>query len=111
MLGNHFHEQCKNGVRQFAFQYAAIIGTGNKITNPVKIGFHHSGSYYYSSIFPVKATDGKFSKTKVQKDFWPETAYIVPIVLTNWLVKAGTDKTTIETVYKDLKVTVKEIKK
>ena len=76
-----------------------------------KVRIHHSGSYYYSSIFPVKATDGKFSKTKVQKDFWPETAYIVPIVLTNWLVKAGTDKTTIETVYKDLKVTVKEIKK
>jgi hypothetical protein len=75
-----------------------------------KVRIHNSGSYFYSSVFPVKATAGKFTKTLKQKDFWPGTAYATPIVLVNWLIKPGTDKNTFETVYKNLKVTVKEIK-
>lgn len=75
-----------------------------------KVRIHNSGSYFYSSVFPVKATAGNFTKTLKQKDFWPGTAYVTPIVLVNWLIKPGTDKNTFETVYKDLKVTVKEIK-
>ena len=76
-----------------------------------KVRIHNSGSYFYSSIFPVKATAVNFSKTMVQKNFWADAAYASPIILTNWLIKSGTDKATIETVYKDMKVTVKEIKK
>ena len=75
-----------------------------------KVRIHNSGSYFYSSVFPVKATAGNFTKTLKQKDFWPGTAYVTPIILVNWLIKPGTDKNTFETVYKDLKVTVKEIK-
>jgi hypothetical protein len=112
-ISREFSTSSVRGVKKEGDVMTVTFASGIQKDYPAgtKVRIHHSGSYYYSSIFPVKATDGKFSKTKVQKDFWPETAYIAPIVLTNWLVKAGTDKTTIETVYKDLKVTVKEIKK
>ena len=112
-ISREFSTSSVRGVKKEGDVMTVTFASGIQKDYPAgtKVRIHLSGSYYYSSIFPVKATDSKFSKTKVQKDFWPGTAYITPIILTNWLVKAGTDKATIETVYKDMKVTVKEIKK
>lgn len=75
-----------------------------------KVRIHTSGSYFYSSIVAVKNKDANFSRTINQNQFWVETAYVRPIILVNWLLKKGTDSKKVETVYKNLKVTVKEIK-
>lgn len=75
-----------------------------------KVRIHNSGSYFYSNVFQVKNSAYAFSKTLKQNNFWAETAYIRPIILVNWILKSGTDKAKIETVYTNLKVTVKEIK-
>ena len=73
-----------------------------------KVRIQKTGSYYYTNIIAVKAKETKFAKELKLNQLWPETAYISPMILVNWSSKV--DKKTLETVYKDLKFVIKEIK-
>lgn len=75
-----------------------------------KVRIQATGSYFYSSVFSVKNKPVNFSKKLKQGNFWVETAYIRPMILVNWSLSKNVDKSKLETVYKDIKLTVKEIK-
>lgn len=75
-----------------------------------KVRIQVTGAYFYSGVYAVKAKPTGFGKALKQNQFWAETAYIRPMILVNWSLKKGMDRSKLETVYKDMKVTVKEIK-
>ena len=77
-----------------------------------KVRVQMSGSYFYTDIVrKVDATEKKFvAKEYKQKQFWIEAAYISPMILVNWSLPAKYDKNNLEVIYKDLKLTIKDIK-
>lgn len=75
-----------------------------------KVRLQKTGSYFYTHIIPVKKAENKFGRALKQNQFWAETAYITPMILVNWAAAKNVDKKNMETIYKDLKLTVKEIK-
>ena len=75
-----------------------------------KVRIYKTGSYFYTHIIPVKNAENKFGRALKQKQFWTETAYISPMILVNWAVAKNADRKNLETIYKDLKLTVKKIK-
>ena len=74
------------------------------------IAIQKSGSYYYSSFVKPGAKDKAFRHPLKKVNFWKKTAYISPMILVNWGLPAKADKSKLETIYKDMKLTIKEIK-
>lgn len=74
------------------------------------VAIQKSGSYFYSSSAKPGTKDRTFQNALKQKYFWKKTAYISPMILVNWSLPAKTDKSKVETIYKDLKLVIKEIK-
>ena len=74
------------------------------------IAIQKSGAYYYSSYVKPGAKDKAFQHPLKKVNFWKKTAYISPMILVNWGLPAKADKSKLETIYKDMKLTIKEIK-
>lgn len=75
-----------------------------------KVRIQVTGAYFYSGSVAVKAKATNFSRPLKKNQFWTETAYIRPMCLVNWSLKKGTDMKKLETVYKNMKLTIKAIK-
>ena len=75
-----------------------------------KVRLQRSGSYFYSSIVRPGKKPVNFQKNLKKGDFWIKTAFIRPMILVNWGLPAKADKTKVETLYKNMKLTIKEIK-
>ena len=76
-----------------------------------KVRIQKSGSYYYSNIIRPTANKAVNFQNELKKsNFWMKTAYIKPMILVNWGLTAKTDSAKVETQYKNMKLTIKEIK-
>ncbi|MBR2426083.1 MAG: hypothetical protein IKB16_05000 [Lentisphaeria bacterium] len=76
-----------------------------------KVRIQKSGSYFYSNIIRPTANKAVNFQNELNKSkFWAKTAYIRPMILVNWGLSAKTDSAKVETQYKNMKLTIKEIK-
>lgn len=76
-----------------------------------KVRIQMAGGYYYTNYFSKTSDQWKnFGSNIKAAQFWPEAAYLRPLILANWMIPAKTDKTKIGSEYKNLKLIIKEIK-
>ena len=76
----------------------------------IKVRIQNSGGYFYSGYTKTKADWVKFGKELKKNQFWIEAAYVRPLILLNWSTPAKTPASKIGTQFKNMKLTVKEIK-
>lgn len=75
-----------------------------------KVRIQNSGGYFYSGYVRTNAKWIKFGKPLKKNQFWVEAAYVRPMLLLNWNAPKGTPKDKIGSMYKNMKLTIKEIK-
>lgn len=108
-------DNSQGGIKSVKVEGNNLVVTLNRPINKdypagIKVRLQHSGSYFYSSIVRPGKKPVNFQKELKKGDFWIKTAYIKPMILVNWGMPAKADKTKVETLYKNMKMTIKEIK-
>ena len=76
----------------------------------IKVRIQNSGGYFYSGYNRTGANWAKFGKALKKSQFWPEAAYVRPMLLLNWSTPPKTAASKIGSQFKDMKLTIKEIK-
>ncbi|MBR2426487.1 MAG: hypothetical protein IKB16_07080 [Lentisphaeria bacterium] len=92
-----------------------IVSFGRALTKDypagTKVRIQTTGGYFYSNVVAgVNENWKSFGKDLKKNQLWAEVAYIRPMILCNWTLPQGTDKSKVESQYKNMKLTVKEIK-
>lgn len=75
-----------------------------------KVRIQNNGGYFYSGYNRSNAKWVKFGKPLKKNQFWVEAEYVRPMLLLNWGTPKGTAKDKIGTMYKNMKLEIKEIK-
>ena len=76
----------------------------------IKVRIQYSGGYFYSGICRTNANWAKFGKALKMNQFWAEAAYVRPMLLLNWTTPPKTAASKVGTQFKNMKLTIKEIK-